>query len=169
MNASQENALHAWAVACAGVAADHVIWSDQSGPQVARPMITIKVARDMPIGIPALSVDASNPAAVLYTVQGDQRVTVNIQIFTDVATDVGSALAIASTFLIRSRLPSIREALNAAGLSIATMGGAIGLAGGVIDGAQYEPRAMIEVVFNATASASEAGNYIASVEVSQIP
>lgn len=122
-----ENAIHAWVLAATGLAASKVVWRNQNGPRPARPFIVLSLGGVQEVATPWIqNQDTPSPAPpgeeITYSVRGVERLRVTFECFTDTTT--GSSSAIDYLRLVRGKLnmPSIRSALWAAHVGVATFG-----------------------------------------------
>lgn len=161
-----ENAVRAWILSTTGLDGSRVWFAQQPVPSPAidsgEPRITIDVGDLRPIGQDELrhDFDSSRPAGqeIQYTAIGPREVTVSVQAFAEEG--AGELLERAMTGL---RLPSVRDALNAAGVGVLRVGTVRRLS--VVRGTTYEDRALLEVVLQISSSAVERIGYFDRVEI----
>jgi len=163
-----ENAIRAWVLSTTGLDPSRVWFSDQPVPSPAisssSPRITIGVSNSRKVGQDELrhTFDSSRPAGqeIEYQAIGPREVTVSLQAF---AAD-GSSFELLETARTGLRLPSVRDALNAAGVGVLREGDVRSLF--AVRGTTYEDRALLELVVLVSSSAVERLGYIDRVEVS---
>lgn len=121
-----ENAIHAWAVAATGLATGKVIWRNQNGPRPQRPFVVLSLGGVTEVATPwtrnVETVDPDPGQEITYTVRGVERLRVTFEAFTDATT--GASTAVDYLRLIRGKLglPSVRTALWAAQIGVASFG-----------------------------------------------
>lgn len=165
--ADLEDAIRAWVLATTGLDPSRVWFSDQPVPSPAisssSPRITISVGGPRKVGQDELrhNFNSSRPAGqeVEYQAIGPREVTVSLQAF---AAD-SSSVDLLEAALTGLRLPSVRDALNAAGVGVLREGDVRSLS--AIRGTTYEDRALLEVVVLVSSSAVERVGYIERAEI----
>lgn len=173
IDTAKENAIHAWVVAASQLAAERIIWSEQAGPRPAGPHVSLQVMDVRQRGQAAVTVrDAPSPtpgAEIEHAVGLVGRATLSVQVFAGVSggapTAPDGARSIADRLRTRSWLPSIRTALNEAGVGILSFGSVTSLPG--MAGGLFEARATLTVELALTAQASETGTIIETVELTR--
>lgn len=168
LNPTTIAAIMAWVRAGSSVTA---VWAQQDGPPVARPYIEVgRPSVDEARGLGWVDVE-DNPtpsagAEILQVARQPVVIRVRLQCFaTDPIEDdaTSAACAILSTLARKSKLPTMQDALRAANLGIMRIGG-VQSTGGVVNSANFEPRAVLEVAFHGAAEVSETGTYVETVE-----
>lgn len=167
--AAIENALRAWVKTATGFADGKVIWSAQNGPRPDGPFVALTLGAPVALGQDEIThnFDAGRPdgSKIEHVVRGVRELSLEVAVFdADVVGDA-SAIALVSKLQTALRLPSVRDALNAAGLSpisTATQNLAAVL------GNDFEGRANLDVRFYAPVSASELGTYIETAQVTNL-
>jgi hypothetical protein len=157
-----ENAIATW-VATGGA----TMWSDDDGPRPATPFVRMSIDGLLRRGVDAVTVeDAATPTAgaeIEHKVRGPRKLVLTLQCFATSPTGTGRAIAILETIIASARLPTVRAALTAAKLGLGPVG-AVKSMGGVINTANFEPRATVEIHLHTVAEQSEFGTYIETVE-----
>lgn len=165
-NVTLEDALHAWVVAGSDLAASHVIWSHQTGARkLDGPFATIRIGGATPI--------AAFDEAAEYTdlgrtdeeieirVEGIRELPVTVQFFSPDVTGVDTTYELAARTQLALGLPSIRDELATAGLTVFDNGAVQNVP--VLIGTAFEGRAVLEVRFYAMRTLSEFVGYIDTV------
>lgn len=163
-----ENALRAWVKAGSGLDNEHVIWAEQGGPRPDGAFVTVRIGDLVPVGAfdeVTHGYDATQPLGeeIEHVVRGERSCMVSVQAFTPEVMGSASARAVASRVLTALQRPSVRDALEAAGLSVYDPGTVKYVP--AIVGTEFEARAVLEVGFYLVETASERGGYIAKVQV----
>lgn len=164
-----ENAVRAWVLPASGLASNRVYFADQDVPATeAAPRVTIRIGGPVHLGIDAIeqSFDPGQPAGqeILQTARGFRTVTVDLQSFAPTMVGAGdTALAVMAKIQAALSLPSVRYALNAAGLGVLQEGSIQRIP--QVRQTINEDRATLSVRFCVTQSISERLGYIESVEV----
>lgn len=162
-----ENAIHSWVVAGSGLAANQVIWSQQEGPRPAGAFVSLRVSSLRAVGQDWNDVvDISNPepgAEIELRTRGVRELALSIQCFAGAGIGATSALAVIGGIVDAAGTLSRRDALNAAGIGVLSLGPATSIDG--ILGASFEPRAILEARLALASELSEAATYIQSAEV----
>lgn len=169
--AAIETALRAWILAGSGLGDANVIWQDGGGPRPATPFIAMK--HDItPYGLDytRYTVDSTSNGhdghEMIATAYGDREGILTLQAFAlPTSTLAGSAAALLESVVAAQALPSIRAALRAANISIASFGPIQNIGGKVQQMAVFEPRAVLEVHFWATSQVSEAATCIDTITI----
>lgn len=166
-----ENAVRAWVLAGSGLSADRVYFADQDLPvtEVA-PRVSIRLGPTQQVGQQVLSHDysASRPAGqeLEFTSSTHHELTVDVQTFALSTVGAGpTARTLASSIQAAIGLPSIREALIAAGIGVLDEG-QVQRIPQVLD-AETEDRATLSVRLLVTQGISERTTFIETVEVTQ--
>lgn len=164
----------AWVRAASGLDAEHVFWSQAGRPRPSGRYVEIRARRVNGVGRDW--VDASTtpgaPAGdeVTHTARGAREVVIEMQCFEGIGNSTAdSPVDVLERVLLAARLPSQAAAFKAAGIGLGAVGGVLALDGD-LGFTVFEPRAVVEARFHATASATELGTSIESVQVTnQIP
>lgn len=98
--------------------------------------------------------------------RGMRRCRLVMTCFAASATGIGSAMGILEAVAAKANLPARRAALRAAGIGVPVFGAAQA-AGGALNPAYFEPRAVKEAVFFPASEVSETGTYVEYVGVTQ--
>lgn len=98
-------------------------------------------------------------AEVTYFSRGMRRCRLVMTCFAASATGVSSAMGILEAVAAKANLPVRRAALRAAGVGVPVFGAAQA-AGGALNPAYFEPRAVKEAVFFPASEVSETGTYV---------
>lgn len=165
-----EDAVRAWVVAGSGLDEQMIFFADQDLPiSELAPRVSIRVGDGARVGQSALTheFDAGQPLGqeVMFTTKQMLEVTVDLQSFAPTTTGAGStARSIMHAVLASLSLPSVREALNAAGLGVLEEGSVQRVP--QPRSAVYEDRATAAVRLLVQQEATESIGYIADVEVS---
>jgi hypothetical protein len=170
-----ENAIHAWVTTASGLAGNQVIWTNQNGirpgqsPPAEAPFITLQLGSPQVEGQSFLQTktDLTRSAGQEIELQANalQRLTCSVQAFGSSTTGNNSAGALLSQVETKLRLPSLRSALNAAGLSPFNVGPIKDIT--QLFATAYESRAVLNVLFYVQEQASEFTGYIESVEIEE--
>lgn len=161
------NAIHAWISDATGIPAARVIPADQNGPRPATPFaeFTTEVER---VGQDWVDVDdAAAPVSggeIDHKSRGTRRMVVRVRVFGGDATGSASSRALVSALIGTHILPTRQAALRAAGVGVAEFSRVTNV-GGVINSTKIEPRAMLDITCFLSSEVTEAGTYIANVQV----
>jgi len=162
-----EDALHAWVVAGSGLPASKVVWSQQSVARASVPFVSLRIANLSRQGHDWLEVvDAPSPEAgaeIVHRSRGPRQLTLSLQAFAGAATGSLAAIAILEGIIAAANLPSRRDALNDAGVGVASFTPVLSL-DGIVSTVLFEPRATIDVLCHVTSEVAEFGTYISTVE-----
>lgn len=167
-----EDAIQDWVVTASGLAGNKVIWVTQNGPRPDVPYISIdadiqRVGQDW-----ADTADAAVPAPgaeIDQLARGTRRMMINIQCFGGTATGNTSSRAILENVVSKFQLPSVRGALVANGVGVASFSNVSNISG-VLNSTRFEPRATVEAVAFLASEVSETGTYFSKVDVTnEIP
>lgn len=168
--ATVEDALRAWVVAGSGLPDAKVLWSAQDMPRPIAPYAVVRVTSLRGVGQDWLDVEdnpdstGSDGLEIVQKARGIRRCTLGLQYFADAATGSLGAVGVLDAVASASRLPSIREALTAAGIGLADLGQARSL-DGVLNRAHLEPRAVADHVFYLASEVEEFGTIIETAAV----
>lgn len=166
-----EDALHAWAVAATGVAADHVLWANQNSGRPAGAWVTL--ARGAIIGPGSDRMVVSNTsgsppsgAEVTHTARGRRELPVTLAVYDAAVTGAGSALAVAEQARASLNKPSVRAQLRAAGIVVFDHGDVRDVP--ALDAVGFEGRAVLEIRCYVAEVVSETSGYIASAIITDL-
>lgn len=165
-----ENAVRAWVLAGSNLPDGKVIFSDQNGVSpIPGPAAIIRFGDLSPIGVDATShdYDVSRPAGqeIEFTVEGVREVVVEVSFFAADTVGNASARATASACATAVHLPSIRDALNAAGVGVMQVSAVRWVPS--VDGGKQLGQAVLEARLVLRQTASERTGYISEVEYNQ--
>lgn len=165
--ATIEDAIYAWVSTASGVT---TIWAGQDAPAPTGVYIALRLSLEQ-TGQDWVDVE-DNPtptpgAEILQTVRGVRRLTLGIQAFPGTPTGVGSAASLLEKVMIGAKLPSRREALNAAGVGILNFG-PIQTLNFTINQVDFEPRASMEVFIQSVSTLTETATFIETVEIDRV-
>lgn len=154
-----------WAVP---VDADHLQLANTFANAVASSPVTIPIS-DAGTGTVTLvsTADTVRAAAeVLHVVRCYYALTLTIQVYADTSqpTGMSEAVALAHEIQARSLLPSVRNALEAAGLGVYDFGSVMEV-GSAINRAQFEPRAVVDAKLWVVSTVSETDTIIDTLQV----
>lgn len=165
-----QTAVKTWVLAGSGYASGRVFWSHQNG---GKPINVDSITMRMVGPLRALGAcdevqtltDLGRPAGqeIEHRVIGRRELTLSLQAFT--TTTVGSSRAVSTLSKVQAALslPSVREALRAAGLFPFDAGAVVDLT--ALRDADFEGRAELSVRFYCSEEVSEFLGYIATVEL----
>lgn len=162
-----EDAIRAWVKTGSGLADAKVIWADQTGARPAGPFVTIRIGDLLALGavdeVEELT-DLGRPAGqeVEQRVVGLREFPVSVQAFGPAVAGAGTAREYLSKVQTALALPSVRDALEAAGVSSFDQG--VVRTVNELVGTKYEGRAILECRFYLLESVSEFSGYIETVE-----
>lgn len=164
-----QDAIRAWVKTASGLADGAVIWSHQDGPRPSRPFMTVRLTAITATGddwVESLY-DGDRPAGqeIEKRVTGTREITVSVQAYTGSSTGSSTATALLTKVQIALALPSIRAALNDAGIGVLSRGSVTDLSAVLED--KFEGRAALEARFTTTDDISEYIGYIETVEVTE--
>lgn len=168
--ATLEDAVRTWVVAATGLAADRVYFSSQDLPiSELAPRVSILLGDLVNIGQDSRDhdYDPSRPAGqeIEITAKGMRELVVDLQAFAPLTVGGGTtARSLLSTAQAVLSLPSIRDALNAAGLGVLEQGNVQRIP--QPKNATTEDRATLSVRFAVSQSVSERTGYIETVVAS---
>ena len=167
----QIGAVHAWLVAGSGLAADHVIWSDQGAARRTGTWISVLLLSFVPQGQDWLAVEeAETPvpgANITQLARGMREVTLSIQCFAGDAVGTASPMGVLSQLIARSRLPSVRALLADASIGLAELG-PVTSRGGLINTSKLEPRAVMTVRLFCGSEVSESGASVEHIDIAGV-
>lgn len=158
-----ENAIYTW-VSSTGVTA---AWTEPGAPRPAAPFVSMRLAGARGVGHDWLDVqDAIAPdpgAEIEHVVRGTRALTLSLQAFAAAGTGALGAVAMLEAVRTAARLPTGRDALNAAGVGVGSFD-AVKAIDGVVNSLTFEPRAVCEVTLWVAAELVETSTYIEIVE-----
>jgi hypothetical protein len=159
--------LRVWVRSATGLGDGNVIWADQNGPRPTSSFASLRIGPLVSIG-PVDEVvdlyDAGRDAGqeIELRVQGVRRFTVSVQVFTPGTLDATSAHALLTRAQLALALPSIRDALADAGVTVFSLGTVQNLS--ALKDVKFEGRALLEIGCYTLLSVSEFTTYIETVE-----
>jgi hypothetical protein len=169
-----EDALHAWAVAGTGLAAEQVIWAQQAGPRPEGPYVSLRLITVQPLGQDwSDSADADDPqpgAEIAFRTRGVREAQLSVQCFAGVdgnATGGATPLARLMAMVAIARAPFQQTALNAAGIGVASFGPVQSI-DAVLGSSVFEPRAVMDVRLFLAAEVVTVGTYVEFVEIANL-
>lgn len=163
-----ENALRSWVRVASGFDDSAVIWDNQNGSRPARPFITLHLEGPLALGaVDAVThkYSATRPAGAEIEIkaEGPRELTLSIQCYGLSPIGSDSPRAVLSRVQTKLGLPSVKDALGAAGVSVFDKGRIQDLSEILDTG--FEARALLEVRCYAVESATETSTYIKTVEL----
>ncbi len=164
MNATEENAIHAWVTQASGLAEDHVLWEGRH-PYPSGPWILMRVRASGTFGRPWLSREASGVDEIEYKAQGLDQATLQLQLIDGDEGGETACVALLKTVLRKRILPSFALALSAGGIGFLREGSVQWAAGSTAGGEIFEPRAVVDIELTLASEVSEVGPAIKHVEV----
>jgi hypothetical protein len=168
-----EDAIHAWVVVGSGLAADRVYWVGQGGALPPRPFITLQLRSEVQTATDWLDTELTpglpQGAELTHTVHGGRLGQLSIQCFATAATGNQSPARILAAVVAAVALPSVDQALNAAGVGVGIIGPQTMVPDVDIDQATPRPRANVDVSLNLTkVGPTETGTRIDVVGIATI-
>jgi hypothetical protein len=157
-----ENAIAAWIAAATGIAAARIWWEGQGQCRDAGVWVLLAMLSEEGMDLGTDTKDAPTPqdgAEIVHIAREWVRQIVTIQVFKSAPTGEASGLAMMKKIRGGSRLPTARQALSAGGVGLGTFGNARNV-GSPRSAAEFEPRAVMDVVVFLASEASETGTYI---------
>ncbi len=167
--AALQLALRAWVLSpkASNLAANKVIWSEQGNVALDEPYLTMRLGDLTPLGAcdeesHTYDEDADPEEEITLAITGRRVLPVTLQAF---GVDSDVLLSRVQTAL---GLPSLSEALNDAGLSAFDLGKVQNTT--ALFETEFEPRALLEVLFYVGESVSETTTFVETVAVTnEIP
>lgn len=161
-----ENALRAWVVAASGYPEGRVIWADQNGPRPTGDVITMQLRDIVTLGAAdeiIETTDLGRPAGqeVEVKAEGMREFACLLQCYTEATNGDSSGRAVLTRVQTHLGLPTVGDALKAAGVSVHDRGTVQYVPG--IANTNFEGRATLEVQCNGSDAAVEYVGYIATV------
>jgi hypothetical protein len=164
VNATEENAIHAWVTQASGLAADHVLWEGRH-PYPEGAWILMRVRASGTFGRLWLSREASGVDEIEYKAQGLDQATLQLQLIDGDEGGETACVALLKTVLRKRILPSFALALSAGGIGFLREGNVQWAAAGRANGEIFEPRAVVDIELTLASEVSEVGPAIKHVEV----
>lgn len=165
---SAENAIHTWLRLATGIPAARILWWHQrfERPSGTAPWISIQRTRSNEVGRGYLH-RAANPtpspgAELLYTTGGDRVWQLSINCVGVETTGDSTPMALMETAITKLRLPSIAAGFLAAQIGVLDVGELRDLSK-LVNDAEIEGRAQLDITFSLADSATETGAAIASM------
>ncbi len=162
-----ETALHGWIVSASGLAGDHVTWAQQNKARPTGPFISMRITNVERVGQDWADAYEADDGTFFDRVQGVRRCTLSLQCFGGDAVGSSMPAAVLDQVVTKSRLPSLRAALQDAHVGIAHLG-IVQSTDGVINSTLFEPRALLEVKFFLSQVVTESlggGGVIDTIEI----
>lgn len=166
---SIEDAVRAWVLSASGLAAEAVYFADQAVPaSELGARIVVRLGDVLQVGTDALEHTYSDArpvgAEIEYTARGPRELVVSLQAFAPATVGSGTtARSLLAACQAALGLPSVRDALNLAGLGV-LQEGAIQRIPGTSSNAP-EDRAVLDTRFCLGQTTTERTGYIATVEL----
>ena len=168
-----EDAIRAWVIAGTGLPQGQVWFADQDIPaseQQAR--VTIRIGGTVQRGIDETrhDYDAGRPVGqeIEFSARGMRELTVDLQAFAPTLVGPGAtARSLLEKAQVAISLPTIRDALNAAGLGVLQEGNVQRIP--LARGGMQEDRATLAVLFAVQMQATERTTFIETVVIDQPP
>ncbi len=161
-----QKALHNWVVACTGLDADKVIWSQQYAPRPTQAAINLKLAFVQDDGMPWVDYETDPLDDTLLIAK--QRSLLKAVFTLEAYTNTGVGLDMASAILWRinakRKLPTPSAILEDANIGVIEFG-RIKNIGGTQDLVIFEPRALVDIMLHITSEDEESENTIETVEI----
>jgi hypothetical protein len=163
-----KSALRAWVRKASGLNDKKVIWSEQSQPRLEAPFITMRLGDFIPLGSADEVTQEYDPLAppgsgdtpgeeITITVNGRRSVSLSVQVF---GAGAQQTLSKVQTSL---GLPSVKEGLEAVGVSVYDIGEVQNVTG--LLETVFEPRALTNFSLYVSETVSEKNTFIESVGV----
>lgn len=165
--ATIENALHAWVVAGSGLPAEKVIWAQQDAPRPAPPFIAMRLRNPQRIGqdwLDVVDAGVTPGQEIQIKSRGTRTMTLSLQAFSAASTGINAAVMQLDAVRSVSNLPTVRDALNTAGLGLGPFEGVQSL-DGVLSESVFEPRATMGALLFLSSEVSEFATYIETAEI----
>lgn len=162
-------AIVAWVRAATGLGAEFVFWSQAGRPRPSGRYVELRARRVNVVGRDWVDATATvTPAAgseATHTARGAREISVEMQCFEGIGTSTADTPAdYLERALLAARLPTRVAAFAAAGIGLGAVGDVLALDGD-LGFTVFEPRAVVEVRFHTTASVTELGTSIETIEV----
>lgn len=165
-----EDAFRAWVKTATGLADNNIFFADQKVERPTSTYVTIRVGSVVPLGAvdPVTITEVEDPdpgEEIQISVDGIREVTVSIQVFGPAVSTTATATAmyIANKIQTSLRLPSVQDALDAAGISVFDIGSVNNLT--QLLGTAFDGRAQFDVRCYIVFSATQLETYIETAEV----
>lgn len=162
-----EDALRAWVKSASSYSDENVFFGQQKVERPAGPYITVQLDGPIPLGAfdAVTEHEATDPdpgEEIELRVTGEREVTVRVQVFNAATTGSGSAVTVMTAVQLGISLPSVRDALDEAGVSPFDVGSIQNL--GALLGTAFDGRAALDVRCYFRTTVSEFTTYIERVE-----
>lgn len=164
MNATAENAIHAWVFQASGLAADHVLWEGRH-PYPSGAWILMRASASGTFGRPWITREASGVDEVEYKAQGLRQSTLQLQAIAGDEGGEASCVALLELVLKKRILPTFAQALSAGGVGVLREGPVQWIPAGRANGEIFEPRAVVDIELTLASEVSEVGPAIKHVEL----
>lgn len=161
-------ALASWVRTGSGLAESACLWAEQEAPRPSGTWISISTPTVRRVGQDWLDV-LNNPtpsagAEILHRARGVREVSITLTCYSTTAIGASGAAQILDAVIAKAKLPTQRDALGAAGVSIARVGQVTPIPG-LRNSSLLEPRATVEVVGYLVSEVEETGTYIETAEL----
>jgi len=166
-----EDAIRAWVIAGTGLPQGQVWFADQDIPaSEQQPRVTIRIGGTVQRGLDETrhDYDAGRPAGqeIEFSARGMRELTVDLQAFAPTLVGPGAtARSLLAQAQVAISLPTIRDALNAAGLGVLQEGDIQRVP--LVRGGMQEDRATLAVLFAVQVQATERATFIETVVLDQ--
>jgi hypothetical protein len=164
-----ENALRAWVLAASGYSDQYVYWRDGDGPRAPGPSIVLWLGPLRQVGQDWVEVaepeDPEDDATV--TARGCRMTDLHLEAYKGDPTGDASPDGVLATVMAKAALPSIRAALIAGGVGIASFE-PVQTINGMTGPTSFEARAMLTVHLHLMSEVSELQSYIETVRFQQV-
>ncbi len=111
---------------------------------------------------------AAAGAEINHSALGSREVSFEIRCYVDDAAAVGQAISILELVKTKASLPTVRDALDTAGIGLGAMSSVTRFSG-VVGSTVLEPRSMLDATLWLAAEESETGTYIETVQTLEDP
>lgn len=168
---AREQAIRAWVKTASGLTDESVFFSNQKVERPASAYVTIRLGDLVPLGAvdpvtENYDADRDPGVEIEQVVEGTRSLGVSIQVFNGAVAGALSAMNVAKKLQLGIRLPSVRDALNTAGMSPYQIGGVRNLA--ALLGTAFDGRAQLDVSFYVHETVSEFTTYIETAEITDL-
>ncbi len=162
-----EDAIRAWVLTGSGFEESRVWWRNQKIPQGQTDFCVIGLGELIPLGAfdgheTLTDLTRDDGQEIEIRVRGERELRVTVQTFSDAVTGNGAAKSVLSRIQASLGLPTIRKALNDAGLSPFDRGSITDLT--ALVGPNFEGRASLDCRFYLRETLSEYTGYIETVD-----
>lgn len=167
-----EDAIQLWVRTAAGVSSDRVMWAQQNNPRPVAPFVTLRVTRMRRIGQDWIDVE-DNPTPtpgneIIHRARGVREMQVSLQCIGGQGFGTSAPIAILENVISYLRLPTVHDALVAAGVGVARFSQVISI-DGVVGSTLFEPRATLDFFAFLAEEVEETGTFIEFVELNRDP